>query len=228
MNASNKQYMQRVISSLGVTPECIFPSLNSDGTLPQLIPELNQRSSDMKEEKKLSEDGNDIPQILAQHVGFNALVGRIGMGLSTHHILRDTLIKKIRRKLARIKKPDFLDDINVEEMLFGDMTPIFKNAKLLAISEQGDVIIETEMQYNPNSGFTMTLSTSLILDNPFTPLTNFFRSNNQEKKEKKQHRIPLKNESHYICLSRNTSIKNKAGAIMSYLGCIYQSTTHQI
>ena len=78
---------------------------------------------------------------------FNALVGRIFLGIHRTTFLETLIRTKIERKIARVQKPAFIASLDVKSISLGNAAPILSNPKLADINIAGDMTLAFDVRY---------------------------------------------------------------------------------
>ncbi|KAF2160289.1 hypothetical protein M409DRAFT_70621 [Zasmidium cellare ATCC 36951] len=92
----------------------------------------------------------------------NALLGRVFLGIHHTDYLKNFILGKIEKKLARIQKPTFIPLLQIRSLDLGDAAPVFTNLKLRDLNINGDTTISADMRYN--GGLSITLLAVAKLD----------------------------------------------------------------
>ncbi|KAI7236645.1 hypothetical protein KC330_g3634 [Hortaea werneckii] len=79
---------------------------------------------------------------------FNALVGRIFLGIHRTTFLETLIRTKIERKIARVQKPAFIASLDVKSISLGNAAPILSNPKLADINIAGDMTLAFDVRYS--------------------------------------------------------------------------------
>ncbi|KAI8984182.1 hypothetical protein BDF20DRAFT_858419 [Mycotypha africana] len=87
----------------------------------------------------------------------NAILGRLFLGMYKTDRLKNFVEQKIRKKIDKTKRPTFLDEIKVRDVDVGKSVPFFTNPRLLSLSPEGELIVETKMEYQ--GGLTIEIET---------------------------------------------------------------------
>lgn len=93
---------------------------------------------------------------------FNALVGRLFLAVKDTPQLNQYFRDKIVKKLAKVKRPMFLSEIEVRNIHTGHAAPIFTNSKLRELNPVGHLVIEAQMEYK--GGFSVEIGTKAVLN----------------------------------------------------------------
>lgn len=81
---------------------------------------------------------------------FNAILGRIFLGIYKTSDVENFIRAKITKKISRVKKPAFLSKIVLRHVDMGEGAPYITNPRLKDFTVDGDCIIETDMLYTGN------------------------------------------------------------------------------
>ncbi|RMZ08670.1 hypothetical protein D0860_04586 [Hortaea werneckii] len=79
---------------------------------------------------------------------FNALVGRIFLGIHRTTFLETLIRTKIERKIARVQKPAFIASLDVKSISLGNAAPVLSNPKLADINIAGDMTLAFDVRYS--------------------------------------------------------------------------------
>ncbi|MBE7180005.1 MAG: hypothetical protein INR71_02160 [Terriglobus roseus] len=93
---------------------------------------------------------------------FNALLGRIFLGLYKTPDVEEHIRSKITKKISRVQKPNFISSIAVGKMHVGDAAPLFTNPKLREITMAGDITVEADVKYS--GGFRLEIAAVARID----------------------------------------------------------------
>jgi hypothetical protein len=99
---------------------------------------------------------------LMQTRWFNALLGRLFLSLYKTTAVHSFIHKKIMKKIARIQKPSFIEQIKVGKIDMGTAAPLFTNPKLRELTLDGELIIETDVKYSGN--FRLEIAAAVLID----------------------------------------------------------------
>ncbi|KAI7421905.1 hypothetical protein KC332_g27 [Hortaea werneckii] len=86
--------------------------------------------------------------LTAETRAFNALVGRIFLGIHRTTFLETLIRTKIERKIARVQKPAFIASLDVKSISLGNAAPVLSNPKLADINIAGDMTLAFDVRYN--------------------------------------------------------------------------------
>ncbi|KAH8171568.1 maintenance of mitochondrial morphology protein 1 domain-containing protein [Sarocladium implicatum] len=81
---------------------------------------------------------------------FNALLGRVFLGVYQTADIESFIREKITKKISRVNKPSFLSNITMRDMDMGDSAPIFTNFKLKDLTVEGECVVEADVRYTGN------------------------------------------------------------------------------
>ncbi|KAF2757300.1 hypothetical protein EJ05DRAFT_385554 [Pseudovirgaria hyperparasitica] len=81
---------------------------------------------------------------------FNALLGRVFLGIYQTPDILDHVKAKITKKIARVPKPAFITSITVQKIDMGDAAPTITHPKLRDLSVDGQLTCEADVQYKGN------------------------------------------------------------------------------
>uniref|UniRef100_A0A060TAH7 ARAD1D19360p n=1 Tax=Blastobotrys adeninivorans TaxID=409370 RepID=A0A060TAH7_BLAAD len=93
---------------------------------------------------------------------FNAFTGRLFLAIKDTPVIEQYFRRKIVDKLGRIKRPNFIEEIEVRKIHMGHSVPIFTNNKLRELTPDGLLVIEANMHYN--GGFQVMIATKAVLN----------------------------------------------------------------
>lgn len=82
---------------------------------------------------------------------FNAVLGRIFLGIYKTPDVENFIRAKITKKISRVKKPAFLSKIVIRKVEMGEGAPYITNPKLKDLTVDGDCTIEADMLYTGNA-----------------------------------------------------------------------------
>lgn len=82
---------------------------------------------------------------------FNAMLGRMFLGIYKTPDVENFIRAKITKKISRVKKPAFLSKIVIRKVEMGEGAPYITNPKLKDLTVDGDCTIEADMLYTGNA-----------------------------------------------------------------------------
>lgn len=80
----------------------------------------------------------------------NALLGRLFLAFYKTPDMENFFKSKIVKKISRVKKPGFLNDIVVQKVDVGDSAPHITNPRLRDLSVDGGTVVEANVSYSGN------------------------------------------------------------------------------
>jgi hypothetical protein len=93
----------------------------------------------------------------------NSIVARMLWNAHKSPLVKERFVKKIRRVAARIRRPAFLDEIQVRDLSFGDAMPMISHGHLVCLEPDGTLIGEAEIQYSGDLRITIATQAKLEL-----------------------------------------------------------------
>jgi hypothetical protein len=93
---------------------------------------------------------------------FNALLGRLLLNLKDTQLLEDRIRNRIVYKLSRIKRPNFIGEIEVNKIHTGMAVPYFTNMKLKELTPEGLFVMEANVSYS--GSFSVEIATKAIIN----------------------------------------------------------------
>ncbi|WEW57507.1 hypothetical protein PRK78_002974 [Emydomyces testavorans] len=81
---------------------------------------------------------------------FNALVGRLFLALYKTSELESLIWTKISKKIARVKKPNFITSIVLRKINAGEGAPLITNPRLKDLTVDGNCCVEADVMYTGN------------------------------------------------------------------------------
>ena len=93
----------------------------------------------------------------------NSMVARMLWNANRSSLVRERFVKKIRRVAARIRRPTFLDEIQVRDLSFGDAIPVFSRGHLVCLEPDGTLIGEADIEYSGDLRITISTQAKLEL-----------------------------------------------------------------
>lgn len=98
---------------------------------------------------------------------FNAILGRIFLGLKDTDILHNYLVEKIITKLNKIKTPGFLEKFSLKGLDPGHSIPFFTYPNLKEINPNGTVVVSTYVHYHGSISCNLATKVNLSLGGRF-------------------------------------------------------------
>lgn len=93
---------------------------------------------------------------------FNALIGRVFLGIYHTPWLENLIQKKVEKKISRVQKPSFLASLTVRSIDLGDSAPMLSNPRLKDLNISGDTTIAYDVRYS--GGIKLTISALAKID----------------------------------------------------------------
>ncbi len=100
--------------------------------------------------------------LTAETRALNALVGRVFLGIYHTPWLENLIQSKVEKKISRVQKPAFLDNLTVKSISLGDAAPVLSNPRLRDLNISGDTTIAFDVKYN--GGIQLTISALAKID----------------------------------------------------------------
>ncbi|SCV04481.1 LANO_0G10462g1_1 [Lachancea nothofagi CBS 11611] len=97
----------------------------------------------------------------------NAILGRLFLGLQQTEMLSEYLRERLYKKLTKINKPGFLDDLVVERVDAGNAAPIFTHPSLKEITPNGLTKVGFQLFYKGNLSLIISTKATINLGSRF-------------------------------------------------------------
>lgn len=81
---------------------------------------------------------------------FNALLGRVFLAVYRTSDLENFIREKITKKISRVNRPSFLENITIQKIETGEAAPFFTNLKLKDLTVEGECVVEADVRYTGN------------------------------------------------------------------------------
>lgn len=92
----------------------------------------------------------------------NALLGRLFLAFKDTASFENFFRTKLVNKLARSKRPSFLSEIIVTKVSCGDSIPFFTNPRLVELTPEGKLTVDTDISYNGK--FSIEITTNAMIN----------------------------------------------------------------
>ena len=97
----------------------------------------------------------------------NALIGRGFLALYKTPEVEDFIRKKLTKKMARVKKPAFLSDVEIRNISMGESAPFLTNPRLKDLTIDGDCCAEADIRYDGKFRLEMAATARIDLGTRF-------------------------------------------------------------
>lgn len=95
---------------------------------------------------------------------FNALLTRMVINACMSPQFEGVILTKLNRKTSRLRKPFFVGDVTVKEVVLGDTVPLFGRCQLHSFEPSGEINVSADFLYT--GGFQVVVTTTARLDLP--------------------------------------------------------------
>lgn len=92
----------------------------------------------------------------------NALLGRLFLAVYKTPELEAHLRQKLTKKISRVKKPDFITKLALQNIDMGNSAPFFTNPRLKDLTVNGDCTVETDVEYT--GGLRIQIAATVRID----------------------------------------------------------------
>ncbi|KAK9765874.1 hypothetical protein K7432_005458 [Basidiobolus ranarum] len=94
----------------------------------------------------------------------NAFIGRVFLSMYKTQAIKDFMIRKVLLKCTKVKRPSFIKEFVVKDLLLGDNVPSVTHPRLIDLNAVGNMTVEFRVHYS--GGFSMEIETELTISMP--------------------------------------------------------------
>ncbi|CAG8601123.1 3302_t:CDS:2, partial [Diversispora eburnea] len=131
---------------------------NSPGRQPQVVKDKTQFDQ-LSMDHLLKTINSNEEHIQTQWI--NVIFGRIFLSIYKTQVVKEYFIKKLKKKIKKVKKPNFLSDIQIKSVEVGDGIPFITNPKLIELTSEGELKVELNIDYS--GGFRVEIETEALI-----------------------------------------------------------------
>ncbi|PGH26677.1 hypothetical protein AJ80_01623 [Polytolypa hystricis UAMH7299] len=99
----------------------------------------------------------------------NALLGRLFLALYRTPEMEETIRRKVSKKIARVKKPNFITRLVLQKIDPGEGAPFITNPRLKDLTVDGDCCAEADISYRGNFRLEVAATARIELGTRFKP-----------------------------------------------------------
>lgn len=99
----------------------------------------------------------------------NALIGRVFLAVYKTEWLEDLIWNKLSKKIARVKKPNFITQLAIQKIDAGNGAPFITNPRLKDLTVEGDCCVEADIDYSGNFRLQVAATARIDLGTRFKP-----------------------------------------------------------